>query len=73
VLFVERGGRGLLVLDADRAEPALAALAEHVRAGRLGRMALERVDGEPVIGSDWEARLIEHGFRPGPRKLSLSA
>jgi ATP-dependent Lhr-like helicase len=72
-LFVERGGRGLLVLEPERADTALDALAEHVRAGRLGRLALERVDGEPVVGSDWEPRLIEHGFRPGPRKLSLSA
>jgi ATP-dependent Lhr-like helicase len=34
---------------------------------------LERVDGEPVVGSHWEAPLVELGFRAGPRKLTLSA
>jgi hypothetical protein len=26
-----------------------------------------------VVGSRWEAQLIELGFRAGPRKLTLSA
>lgn len=34
---------------------------------------LERFDGEPVIGSPVEDLLVERGFRPGPRKLVLSA
>ena len=54
VLFVERGGKGLQVLveaDDARIEPALAALAEAVQRGRIKRLALERVDGEPVVGS----------------------
>ncbi len=75
-LYLERGGRGMQTLcdPADpRVEPALAALAAHVRAGRLKRLALERVDGEPVVGSVVEERLIAAGFRAGPRKVSLSA
>ena len=39
----------------------------------LKRIALERVDGEPVIGSEWEPALIEAGFRVSPRRLLLSA
>jgi len=79
VLYLERGGRGLQILvaaDDERITPALDALAAHVRAGRVaprGRIGLERVDGEPVIGSRWEPTLIAAGFRAGPRKLSLSA
>ncbi len=76
VLYLERGGKGLATLvepDDPRLEPAFGALAEHVQRGRLKRIALERVDGEPVVGSPWEARLIELGFRAGPRKLTLSA
>ena len=76
VLYLERGGRALqslVALDDPRLEPALSALAEHVRAGRLKRLALEKVDGEPVVGSPWEERLVAAGFSPGPRKLSLSA
>jgi ATP-dependent Lhr-like helicase len=76
VLFVERGGKGLQVLvkpDDARVGPCLEALAEAVRRGRVRRLALERVDGEPVVGSAYEEPLIELGFRPGPRKLTLTA
>jgi ATP-dependent Lhr-like helicase len=77
-LYLERGGRALRVLldgvEDPRLPLALGALAEHVRAGRLsGRIALERVDGEPVLGTPWEAALAAVGFRAGPRRLTLSA
>ena len=77
-LYLERGGRALRVLFGDAKDPrlpvALGALAEHARAGRfVGRIGLERVDGEPVLGSRWEAALEEVGFRVGPRRLTLSA
>ncbi|MCD6726622.1 MAG: DEAD/DEAH box helicase [Solirubrobacteraceae bacterium] len=77
VLYVERGGRGLTLLVAagdPRAGAALEALARFVTDGpaRL-RLSIERVDGEPVVGSDWEPRLVEAGFRQGPRRLTLSA
>jgi len=76
VVFVEKGGRGLQILtdrDDPRVRPALEALADFVRGGRAGRLSLEKVDGEPVVGSELEPMLIELGFRPGPRKLTLSA
>jgi ATP-dependent Lhr-like helicase len=76
VLYVERGGKGLLTLvdpGAPRLEPALAELADAVRSGRVGKLGIERVDGEPVVGSPWEERLLDLGFRAGPRKLTLSA
>jgi ATP-dependent Lhr-like helicase len=76
VLFVERGGKGLQVLtnaDDPRVGPSFEALAEAVTKGRIKRLALERVDGEPVVGSPWEERLIALGFRAGPRKLTLTA
>ena len=53
--------------------PAFEALADAVRRGRIRRLGLERVDGEPVVGSAWEAPLIELGFRAGPRRLTLTA
>ena len=81
VLYVERGGKGLLALrdPLEAAEPtawlreALEALADHVRGGRVRRLGLERFDGEPVVGSVFEALLVEVGFRQGPRRLTLSA
>jgi ATP-dependent Lhr-like helicase len=75
VLYLERGGKGLQTLvqpGDERIDPALAGLVDAVHRGRVPRMALERVDGEPVVGSAYEERLIELGFRAGPRKLTLS-
>jgi ATP-dependent helicase Lhr and Lhr-like helicase len=76
VLYVERGGKALLPLrdpDADWMRPALEALADAVRRGRVPRLAIERFDGEPVMGSPTAELLIELGFRQGPRRLTLSA
>jgi ATP-dependent Lhr-like helicase len=86
-LYVERGGRGLLTLaqEAPDRSPgaveavgetlrdALVALADAVRSGRMGKLALERIDGQPAIASNLAQTLIELGFHPGPRRLTLSA
>jgi ATP-dependent Lhr-like helicase len=74
-LYVERGGRGLLTLAREAAElrEALVALADAVRAGRVGRLALERIDGQPATGSSLADTLVELGFQHGPRRLTLSA
>jgi len=88
VLYLERGGRALVTLgdaagrtplagspgrEPDASYAALAALAEAVRAGRVGKLALERIDGEPAIGSPLAQALVELGFQSGPRRLTLSA
>jgi ATP-dependent Lhr-like helicase len=39
--------------------------------GRVKRLGIEKVDSEPVVGSEWEERLIALGFRSGPRKLTI--
>jgi ATP-dependent Lhr-like helicase len=80
VLYVERGGRGLVTLadapaagEADQLREALGALAEAVRSGRVPKLALERIDGEPAIASELADELIELGFNSGPRRLTLTA
>jgi len=77
VLYLERGGRGIVTLaaaDDPRVRTALEALTAFVGAGRARlKLAIERVDGEPVVGSPWESLLVELGFRQGPRRLTLSA
>ena len=76
VIYVERGGKGLQIMveaNDPRLGDATAALADAVHRGRIKRLAIERVDGEPVVGSEWENALLELGFRAGPRKLTLSA
>src|SRR4051794_10473774 len=75
-LFAEKNGRNLVplgVLDDDALRSALEALAEHVHKGRIRQLAVERFDGDSIIGPDVEQLLIELGFRQGPRKLTLSA
>ena len=81
-LYVERGGRGLITLlesappaagRTDPVEVALGALADAVRTGRVGKLSLERIDGEPAISSAYLGALAELGFQAGPRRLTLSA
>jgi ATP-dependent Lhr-like helicase len=82
ILYLERGGRGLITLtetaaaaaqDPHPLREALTALADSVRAGRVGRLALERIDGDSAIASPLAAVLLELGFNPGPRRLTLTA
>jgi ATP-dependent Lhr-like helicase len=90
LLYVERGGRGLVTLTdatqrigagaspaggpaADPLGEALQALADAVRAGRVPKLALERIDGEPAIVSSLAQLLLDLGFHSGPRRLTLTA
>ena len=76
IVYVERGGRGLLRLadlEGEELAAAMRALAEEVAAGRLPKLAVEKLDGEPVIGSGHEEALLEAGFSRGPRKLTAAA
>ncbi len=76
LVYVERGGRSILRLaELDDADLAIAmqALADAVSAGRLPKLAIEKLDGEAVIGSGHEEALLSAGFSRGPRKLTASA
>ena len=76
LLFVERGGRGILrlaELTGDELADAVGALVEAARAGLVPRLGIERVDGEPVIGSELEGLLLDAGFSRQPRRLVASA
>jgi ATP-dependent Lhr-like helicase len=76
VLYVERGGRGILrlcELDGEELATAVGALADGVVQGRLPKLAVEKLDGEPVVGSGHEEALLDAGFSRGPRKLTLTA
>jgi ATP-dependent Lhr-like helicase len=75
VVYVERGGRGivrLIELGEEGLAAAIDALAKAVSAGRLPKLAIEKLDGEPIIGSGQEEILLGAGFSRGPRKLTLS-
>jgi ATP-dependent Lhr-like helicase len=74
-VFIERGGRGLLRLrsmEEDELGDAMRALSDAVTAGHLPKLAVEKLDGEAVIGSGHEEALIGAGFSRGPRKLTAA-
>jgi ATP-dependent Lhr-like helicase len=73
VLYVERGGKTLLSWTDDPAllEPSAAALAAAVREGALGRMTVEKTDGETVHDTPLARALRSAGFRSTPRGLRL--
>jgi ATP-dependent Lhr-like helicase len=72
-LYVERGGKTLLVwpLDGIRVQAAADALALAVREGALGRLTVERANGEPALTSPLGRALEEAGFHATPRGLRL--
>ncbi|NUR07708.1 MAG: DEAD/DEAH box helicase, partial [Nocardioidaceae bacterium] len=80
VAYVERGGRTLLTFsdDADVLSPAMGALASAVRQGALGRLTVERADGQTILGTGERAEALRRalqdaGFVATPRGLRLRA
>ncbi len=76
VLYIERGGRGLLTLpafsDAEAGEAAMAALPRLVAPiGPMRELRLERVDRVPPAESALAERLRALGFRPSYRSWLL--
>ena len=72
VIYIERGGKGLLrlaELPAQVLANALAAIVAAVAERKLPRLAIERIDGEPIVGHELEAALVEAGFERQPRRL----
>ena len=73
VIYVEKGGRTLLTYSEDPAAlpPAADALALAVREGALGKLTVERADGEGIFDSPLAEALTQAGFRPSTRGLRL--
>ncbi|GAA5130887.1 ATP-dependent helicase [Alloalcanivorax gelatiniphagus] len=78
-VYVERGGRTLLTWseDPDVLTPAMSALADAARRGALGRLTVEKADGQALIGSGGETpirlALTAAGFIATPKGLRLRA
>ncbi|KIU01872.1 hypothetical protein, partial [Frigoribacterium sp. MEB024] len=75
VVYVERGGKTVLTFgEPDERELALAAgsLAATVR-NRIGKLAVERVDGTFVLGTALGDALRDAGFAPTPSGIRLRA
>jgi ATP-dependent Lhr-like helicase len=73
VLYVERGGRTLLswTEEPDRVGPAAEALASAVRAGALGKLTVEKADGQEALTSSLGKALEAAGFHATPKGLRL--
>ncbi|MFF5337309.1 DEAD/DEAH box helicase [Streptomyces sp. NPDC013181] len=76
-LYMERGGKTLLAWAADADEPALraaaGALAAAARAGALGTLTVERVNGVSALTSPLGRTLEAAGFLATPKGLRLRA
>jgi ATP-dependent Lhr-like helicase len=76
IVYVERGGKGivrLIELEDEALADAISELAAGARDGVIPKLAIERVDGEPVIGSGLEETLVSAGFSRQPRRLVATA
>jgi ATP-dependent Lhr-like helicase len=75
VVYVERGGKTTLTFG-EPSERDLAAVAGSLAAvvrSRIGRLAVERVDGEFVLGTPLGDALLAAGFAPTPGGVRLRA
>jgi ATP-dependent helicase Lhr and Lhr-like helicase len=70
-VFLERGARTLLTFAAGGDGAWIDALASLVKDGRLRRIELSKIDGEPVDGSAFAEDLRTAGFVDGYRGLVL--
>jgi ATP-dependent Lhr-like helicase len=72
IVYVERGGKGivrLVELEGEELVEAITRLAEAAREKVIPKLGIERVDGEPVFGSGLEDQIIAAGFSRQPRRL----
>ena len=72
ILYVERGGKSivrLVELEGEELVEAISQLSAAARDQVIGKLGIERVDGEPVFGSGLEDAIIAAGFSRQPRRL----
>lgn len=70
-VYVERGGKSTLTFTTDAEALSAAAIALAATARRLGRMRIEKVDGEFAVGTPLGEALANAGFAPTPQGLRL--
>ena len=76
-LFLEKGGKGILRLvpgiEGAGLTRLLSAFVDAAENGRIPPLKIERFDGEPLVGSDFEPLLLAAGFSRQPRKMVAPA
>ncbi len=72
IVYVERGGKGivrLIELEGEELTAAITELASAAHEKLIPKLGIERVDGQPVMGSGLEEQIVAAGFSRQPRKL----
>ncbi|WP_300342702.1 ATP-dependent helicase [Nesterenkonia sp.] len=74
LLYMERGGKTMLLFteDPEQMDLAARALVQRLSQARTGRLAVERVNGEPVLGHRFAQSLKDAGFDSSPSGLRFS-
>jgi len=71
IVLVERGGRSLVTFPgAAETDAWIEAVQGLVKNGRLAKLEIAKVDGEPVRETPLAARLEAAGFSPGYRGMT---
>jgi ATP-dependent helicase Lhr and Lhr-like helicase len=74
VAYLERGGRSLVTFEAASRHPHwVEALSALVKDGRLAKLEITKIDGEPAASSPFAPHLRDIGFVEGYRGLTLRA
>ncbi|MFW0796050.1 ATP-dependent helicase [Gordonia sp. CPCC 205515] len=73
VAFVERGGKTVLTFTNRESSVAATAdaLVRLVRSGRVSRLMIDQVDGQPVLTTDFGRALVAAGFATTPRGIRM--
>jgi ATP-dependent Lhr-like helicase len=72
VVVVERGGRSLITFPAAAETDAwIEAVQRLVKDGRVTKLEIAKVDGDPVRETDFAARLEAAGFPPGYKGMTF--
>jgi ATP-dependent Lhr-like helicase len=72
-LYVERGGKTVLTFVEGAALAAAAVSLAATVKQRLGKLRVERIDGEFSVGTPLGLLLADAGFSPTPQGLRLRA
>ena len=73
VLYLERGGKTLLQFSNDHLGPAATALETAIRRAGTDKLAIQTVNGDPLVGTELAGHLVEAGFYTAPNAIRFRA
>ncbi|GAA4113479.1 Lhr family helicase [Enteractinococcus coprophilus] len=72
-LYLERGGKTLLQFSDDHLGPAATALEIALRRAGTDKLAIQTVNGDPLVGTELAGHLVEAGFYTAPNAVRFRA